>query len=92
MTLGLVDRLGNIEDAVACAARMAKLKEYSLREYPEPKSPFDLLFSNYKKYTQAEAVKNELGEEGWKLYSRMKQIREDFGKPQTRLPFDMKIE
>lgn len=92
LALGLVDRLGNIEDAVACAARMAKLKEYTLREYPEPKSALDLLFSNYKKYTQAETVKNELGEEGWKLYSRMKQIREDFGKPQTRMPFDMKIE
>ena len=92
LALGLVDRIGNIDDAVASVARMAKVTDYQLREYPEPKSPLDFLFSNYKKYTRAETLKSELGEEGWQLYSRIKQVREEFGRPQARLPYDMKIE
>ena len=92
LALGLVDRIGNIDDAVASVARMAKVTDYQLREFPEPKSPFDFLFSNYKKYTRAETLKSELGEEGWQLYSRIKQVREEFGRPQARLPYDMKIE
>ena len=71
---------------------MAHLKDYTLREYPEPKSPFDLLFSSYKKYTQAQAMQKELGEEGWMLYNRINNIKQQMGKPQARMPFDMRVE
>src|SRR6185436_5019922 len=30
----LVDRLGGLQDALDCAARMAKLKDYQVREWP----------------------------------------------------------
>jgi protease-4 len=33
--IGLIDRFGGTEDAVQCAARMAKLTDYRLKEYPE---------------------------------------------------------
>lgn len=92
LSIGLVDKLGGIGDALACAARMAHLKEYSLREYPEPKSPLDLLFSNYKKYTSAQAMQKELGEEGWMMYNRINTIKQQMGKPQARMPFDMRVE
>ena len=36
--VGLVDRTGTLQDAVDCAARMAKLTNYRTREYPEQKS------------------------------------------------------
>ena len=36
--LGLVDKIGTLEDAVAYAARLAKLKDYSQAAYPEPAS------------------------------------------------------
>jgi len=41
LALGLVDRMGGLNDAVACAARMAKLSSYRLRELPEAKDPFE---------------------------------------------------
>jgi protease-4 len=43
LKIGLVDRLGNINDAVKSAAKMAKLKDYKLIAYPEQKSVFNKL-------------------------------------------------
>ena len=38
--IGLVDRLGNINDAINAAAKMAKLKNYKIASYPAQKSIF----------------------------------------------------
>jgi protease-4 len=38
LELGLVDRLGTLNDAVAFAAEQAKIKEYDVRVVPEPKN------------------------------------------------------
>ena len=40
LRVGLVDRIGNLQDAIDCAARMAKLKDYRVKEYPEKKNIF----------------------------------------------------
>ena len=40
---GLIDKFGGLQDAVDCAARMAKLKDYRLREYPEVQNIFNRL-------------------------------------------------
>jgi hypothetical protein len=37
----LIDKFGGLQDAVDCAARMAKLSDYRLREYPEDQSIFE---------------------------------------------------
>ena len=41
--IGLVDRIGTLQDAIDCAARMAETNDYRLTEYPEPKSFLDRL-------------------------------------------------
>src|SRR5690606_5951713 len=38
LKLGLVDRIGHIEDAIKAAAKKAKLDDYKLVSYPEQKS------------------------------------------------------
>ena len=38
---GLVDRIGTLQDAVNCAAKMSKLTDYTLKEYPEKKNILD---------------------------------------------------
>ncbi|MCC6289377.1 MAG: signal peptide peptidase SppA [Chitinophagaceae bacterium] len=91
-TLGLVDKIGGLQDAVDCAARMAKLKEYSLREYPEPKSFLDMLKNNYSKAIKTKAIKEELGEEEFLLYQQIKRVKNMTGKIQTRLPYDITVE
>jgi protease-4 len=91
LRLGLVDKLGGIQDAVDCAARMAKLSEYRIKEYPEPQNLLDLLLGNYKKVSKATAIKEELGEEGFSLYTSLKRVKEYIGTIQARIPFEYSI-
>lgn len=91
LQIGLVDKLGNINDAVACAARMSKSKEYTLREYPEKKTFLEDLLKNYKDGMRTETIKDEIGEEQYAILKQLKNIRSMVGIPQTRLPFDFSI-
>src|SRR6185436_106744 len=92
LELGLVDRIGGLQDAVDCAARMAKLKDYRLREYPDPKSIFDLIFGSYGQNTKAKVIKEELGEEGIRTYQTIRRVKKILGVTQARMPFDFIIE
>lgn len=44
--LRLVDKLGTIDDAVAAAAKLAKLEKYDVVEMEEKRTPFELLLGN----------------------------------------------
>jgi len=46
LELGLVDKLGGLEDAIKFAAKKARLSEYEIRVIPEPPSIFDLFMGN----------------------------------------------
>ena len=89
--LGLADKLGSLQDAINCAAGMAKLKEYRLKEYPEPLSWLETLLGGYKKSIQAKAMKEELGEQGTNMYNSIKKIKESVGTTQARMPFEIII-
>lgn len=86
--IGLVDRLGDLNDAIASAARMAKLSDYGLKEYPESESWLENIF-NRKKEEPASLIKNEVGEENYKLVAQLKKLRAITGSVQARLPFEM---
>lgn len=86
---GLIDKLGGLQDAVDCAARMAKLKTYRLREYPEVQNVFDRLFGGSRDNTlKTEAMRKELGEDQFKIYQQMLRVKEMTNTPQARLPFE----
>lgn len=60
--LGLVDQLGNLNDAIAEAAKLAKLDKYSADSYPAP-ADFMQNFLNEKKESYFDAhLKASLGE------------------------------
>ena len=90
--LGLVDRLGGLEDAIACAARMAKTSDYRLREYPEPHNVLEMIFGSVEKDATHAAMQKELGEDGMKTYQLIKRVKGMVGVTQTRMPFEMTIE
>lgn len=92
LEIGLVDKLGGLQDAIACAARMAKLTDYGIREYPEPKTLIDMLKSNYGKNIKTKAIKEELGNEGFVLFEQIKRIKSMVGSVQARLPYDIVVE
>lgn len=87
--IGLVDRVGNMQDAVDCALRMAKISDYRIREYPEKKTFLQSIFSSYKTEIKTNAIKEEIGVEQYDLLQRLKTLRSMFYVPQARLPFSV---
>jgi protease-4 len=90
--LGLVDHLGGIEDAIAAAAEEARIKNYRLKEYPGKQSFFEMLFGDNSEAKKETMIKNELGEEGYKTYSAIRNIKQFVGVTQARMPFEVIIE
>ncbi len=62
LRIGLVDRLGSLQDAIDAAARMAKLKEYQLKILPKQKEPFEELMKSLKEDGETYMAKQQLGE------------------------------
>jgi len=88
--LGLVDRLGNINDAIVSAAKKAKLSDYKLVEYPDQKSILEKFGSNFNVEMKTHAMKSELGD-NYKYYEQIKGVTQMMRTPQTRLPYDIDI-
>lgn len=93
--IGLVDRIGDIEDAVAAAAHMADIADdYHVVEYPKMKEPIVLLIEQLtggnEEAKQRMVMKEALGEL-YPLYSFMEEIKASNG-AQARLPFVMKVD
>jgi protease-4 len=84
--VGLVDKIGNLNDALATAARMAKLKGYSTKSYPESKSFIEELISGYEDNIKTKAIKEEIGEAQWQVLQQVKTVKQIMGKTQARLP------
>lgn len=88
---GLVDRLGNIQDAIDCAAKLASLKTYSLAEYPKSQSTLDRLFTDYSHTMKVKAVEEEIGPDGYKALQQIRKVKSMVGCVEVRLPYDAEI-
>ncbi len=91
LRIGLADKIGGLQDALDCAARMAKLKSYRLKEYPEPQSWWESLISDYKNTVHLRAVDAGLGETGTRLLKIVRDLDATAGSAQARLPFNFVI-
>ncbi|MGN6418553.1 MAG: signal peptide peptidase SppA [Pseudobacter sp.] len=91
LELKLVDRLGGLDDAIACAARMAKVTDYRLREYPDKRSLMDMILGTKETAPQA-AIRQELGEDGFRTYQAIKKAKSMTGVTQARMPFELVIQ
>lgn len=89
--IGLVDRIGTLQDAVVSAAKMADVKEYKLKEYPERKTLLEQVMSSYKKAIKTNLIKEEIGEEQLRALQELKKVKQMVGTPQARLPFSVSI-
>ncbi|MES2763145.1 MAG: signal peptide peptidase SppA [Bacteroidota bacterium] len=87
--INLVDELGGISDAIAYAAKQAKLKDYKILSLPKQKDPIQELLGNTKDEMETRAMKNNLGEQ----YIYIKQLKNvlTLKGVQARLPYEMII-
>jgi protease-4 len=88
---GLVDELGDLDDAISYAAELAAIVEYKVRNYPDYKLDLGEKLSSFPFMKSKEkAMIEALGLENYKTYQTIKQFSELKGM-QARMPFVLEI-
>jgi protease-4 len=92
--IGLIDRVGGLQDAIDCVARMADIKksEVKLKEYPEKKSLIEQIMGGYKKSISTQLMKDEFDPAAVQVMRELKQVKNWVGVPQARIPFLVNIQ
>lgn len=90
--IGLVDKIGGLDDAIKEAASLAKIKTYSTQNFPEYEKNFDDILENLPFAKSKEAfIKEEIGEENYLILEQIKRIQAQKG-IQAMMPFTITIE
>ena len=90
--IGLVDKIGGIDDAIREAATLAKIKTYNKQNFPEfEKNINDVLEHLPFAKSKESFIKEELGEETYKIMNQIKTIQSQKG-VQATLPFEITIQ
>lgn len=88
--IGLVDLLGNVEDAIAIAAYKAGLEEYKIETYPKPENPFEKFVETFEMQMSEKFMTHKLGDKGYDYYQYIDKLTKQSG-VQARMPFMMEI-
>ncbi|AWK07389.1 signal peptide peptidase SppA [Flavobacterium crocinum] len=89
--LRLVDKIGGLNDAIAEAAKIAKIKKYSTQNYPEYEKTLNDILSGLPFAKSKEAfIKEEIGEENYMLIEQVKKFQKLKG-VQTIMPYGINI-
>ncbi|MBD3748711.1 MAG: signal peptide peptidase SppA [Sphingobacteriales bacterium] len=88
--IGLVDKLGHLDDAIASAAKKAGVKSYQIVDYPEIKDNFFGLLDDSGDKIKTYITKQQLGV-SYPYYEQLKEITEMKGL-QARIPFKLNIQ
>lgn len=91
LQIGLVDKIGTLQDAIDHAAELAKVDGYRIRQYPEKKGLFEQIMGNYKRSIKSSLITEEIGLEQWNLLQQFKQVKQMVGEPQTRMPYFLTV-
>jgi len=88
--IGLADRIGNFNDAIAAAGKKAKLKDYKIVEYPQKIDPIRSLLEDATDNVRVYYAKKEFGE-NFNLYQQLKKAMVTSG-VQAKMPFEVTIQ
>ncbi|MRI02395.1 signal peptide peptidase SppA [Kriegella sp. EG-1] len=91
--LGLIDELGNLEDAIAEAAKLSDLKEYGIRKYPKYKTGLERFMEDFggtSVKAKQEFIEEEIGAKAYSVFKQFKMAMEQKG-VQARMPFLLDI-
>lgn len=91
--IGLIDELGNLNDAITEAAKMADLDAYGIRRYPKYKTGLERLledFGGVAAKVKRNIIEEEIGIEAYSILKEVKSALEQKG-VQARMPFVLEI-
>jgi len=89
LRIGLVDKIGGLNDAIKLAVGKAKLKSYNLKEYPEKEDFTAKLMKNLGKDIETRFMKAQLGEQ-YNIFKQIKNLDKING-IQARMSYDLII-
>lgn len=89
LKIGLVDKIGNLDRAIASAAAKGNLTSYSIQEYPAQEKVFASLFSSSKEKIKMWMLAEELGYYQ-KYFMQMQGMLKNTG-IQARIPYTIEI-
>ena len=89
LKIGLVDKIGGLDDALKEAAKLSKTKNYSTKNFPEFEKDINDLLQNFPFAKSKESfIKEELGEETYRLMQQLKKIQARKG-VQAIMPYEI---
>jgi len=89
LKIGLVDKIGGLNDAVKLAVEKAKLKTYNVREYPEKEDFVTKFMKNFSNDVETRIAKAQLGNQ-YTLFQQVKNLDKING-IQARMSYDLII-
>ncbi|MCI4443159.1 MAG: signal peptide peptidase SppA [Lentimicrobium sp.] len=92
LKIGLVDKIGGLDDALKEAASLAKIKNYKTQNFPEFEKNINDILENLPFAKSKEAfIKEELGDETYRLMEQIKRMQSQKG-VQAMMPFEITIQ
>lgn len=91
--IGLIDELGNLEDAINEAAKMAELSEYGVKKFPKYKTGLERLLEDMggaSAKLKKDFIEEEIGTEAYLTLKQIKSAMQQRG-VQARMPFILDI-
>lgn len=90
LKLGLVDKLGTLDDAIAIAKNMAKLDTYRVVKLPKETDPIEELMKGFSTKMKMSILEKELGS-AVKYYKSLESIKNSSG-IMARIPHGLELE
>jgi protease-4 len=92
LKIGLVDEIGGLDAALKEAASLAKIKDYKTQNFPEFEKDINDVLENLPFAKSKESfIKEELGEETYRLMEQIKRVQSQKG-VQAMMPFEITIQ
>ena len=89
--IGLVDKIGGLDDAIKEAANLSKIKTFKTKNFPEYEKDINDLFEHLPFAKSKESfIKEELGAEAYKILEQIKRVQARKG-IQAALPYEITI-
>ncbi|WP_395053162.1 signal peptide peptidase SppA [Flavobacterium sp.] len=92
LKIGLVDKIGGLDEAIKEAAKLGKTSKYRTQDFPEFEKDFGDFLENFGlAQSKEKLIKEELGDENYLILQRIKQITSQKG-VMARMTYEMKIQ
>jgi protease-4 len=91
LKIGLVDKIGGMDEAIKEAARLGKTTKYRTQDFPEFEKDFSDILAKFGLAQSKESmIKEEIGEQNYEILQHIKQMTTQKG-VQARMAYELKI-